>query len=129
MTDKVFPTLGITHVALPSQTADPHINDISIQNLVHHAGGWLPDAPTGFHPEFNLRKISTDLGLSGPPSKTDLARYMFGKPLQFVLGTKDYGSTKGASSASVVGLVGPLAVWESHFVHKNECVAIFFIPL
>jgi CubicO group peptidase (beta-lactamase class C family) len=97
MTDKVFPTLGVTHVALPSQTADPHINDISIQNLVDHAGGWLPDAPTGFHPEFNLRKISTDLNLSGPPAKTDLARYMFGKPLQFVPGTKDYRSTNGAS--------------------------------
>jgi CubicO group peptidase (beta-lactamase class C family) len=97
MTDKVFPTLGITQVALPSQTADPHTNDISIQNLVDHAGGWLPDAPTGFHPEFNLRKISTDLGLSGPPSERDLARYMFGMPLQFVPGTEDYGSTNGAS--------------------------------
>ena len=97
LTDKVFPTLGITKVALAGQTADPHINDITIQNLVDHAGGWLPDAPGGFHPEFNLRKISTDMKLSGPPSKMDLARYMYGMPLQFTPGTMDYGSTKGAS--------------------------------
>jgi CubicO group peptidase (beta-lactamase class C family) len=97
LTDKVFPTLGITKVALAGQTADAHINDITIQNLVDHAGGWLPDASGGFHPEFNLRKISTDMGLSGPPSKTDMARYMFGMPLQFQPGMKDYGSTKGAS--------------------------------
>ena len=37
------------------------------------------------------------MGLSGPPSKTEMARYMFGMPLQFQPGTKDYGSTKGAS--------------------------------
>ena len=97
LNDKVFPSLGITKVALPSQTADPHINDITIQNLVDHAGGWLPDAPGGFHPEFNLRKISTDLGLAGPPSKTDLARYMFGMPLQFAPGTQNFNSTNGAS--------------------------------
>ena len=95
--DKVFPSLGINHVALSGQTADAHINDITVQNLVDHAGGWLPDASGGFHPEFNLRKISSDMGLSGPPSKMEMARYMYGMPLQFQPGTKNFGSTNGAS--------------------------------
>lgn len=97
LSDKVFSTLGITAVALPGQTADAHIKDITVQNLVDHAGGWLPDAPGGFHPEFNLRKISTDLGLNGPPAKLDLARYMYGMPLQFQPGTQNYGTTNGKS--------------------------------
>lgn len=97
LSDRVFPTLGITAVAVSGQTADPRINEITIQHLVDHAGGWLPGASGGFHPEFNLRKISTDMSLSGPPSKTDMARYMFGMPLQFKPGTKDIGSSKGAS--------------------------------
>ena len=98
MSDKVFPTLGITQVAVPGQTADAHINDITVQHLLDHAGGWLPDASGGFHPEFQLRKIRTDMGLSAPhPDKKDLAKYMYGMPLQFTPGTKDITSSKGAS--------------------------------
>lgn len=117
LTDKVFPTLNITKVALPTQTPDPHINDITIQNLVDHAGGWLPDSPGGFHPEFNLRKISTDLGLSGPPSKTEMARYMFGMPLQFTPGTMNFGSTNGASYSNFGYILLGLIV--EHFSGQN----------
>ena len=92
-----LPSLGITKVAVNGQTADPHIDDITIQNLIDHAGGWLPDAAGGFHPEFQLRKITTDMGLTGHPQKIDLAKYMYGMPLQFQPGTKDFNSTNGAS--------------------------------
>jgi CubicO group peptidase (beta-lactamase class C family) len=41
--DKVFPTLGITEPLIPlkpNQTLDPNIDNITVQNLVLHAGGW-----------------------------------------------------------------------------------------
>ncbi len=106
---KVFALLGITAPAVAGQVPDPRINDITVQHLVDHAGGWLPDAPGGFHPEFQLRKIAADLGLAGPPSKRDLARYMFGLPLQFAPGSQNFGTTNGASYSNfgyiLLGLV------------------------
>jgi len=104
----VFPLLGIAQPALATDHPDPHINDITVQHLVDHAGGWVRSKSfqvkggpliqaTGWDPLFRLRTIALDLGLSAPPTKLDVARYMYGKPLQFVPGTYDYKSSKGAT--------------------------------
>jgi len=94
LNQKAFALLGITKAALSSQKPDPRVNQITVQHLLDHAGGWndgradkkfnLPNSH--FDPVFQIRKIATDLGLSGPPSKRDLARYMYGEPLQFTPG-------------------------------------------
>jgi CubicO group peptidase (beta-lactamase class C family) len=87
----VFPLLGITSAALPSQTPDANINSITVQELVDHAGGWN-DTVSGFDPVFRLRDISKALGLPRPPTKRDIARYMYGEPLQFVPGTQNFNT-------------------------------------
>lgn len=108
VTDAVFPLLGITTPAVVGQTPDPNINKVTVQNLLDHLGGWNdggssglvyvktgPGAYTqipssGFDPAFQARVISQALGLPGPPSKRDVAGYMYGQPLQFVPGTTVY---------------------------------------
>jgi len=106
--DRVFPLLGIRASAIATDHPSPHINDITIQHLVDHAGGWNDgDAVhakdgTRIHggaqdPTFRMREIALELHLSTPPSKLDMARYMYGKPLQFVPGTQDYDTTDGNS--------------------------------
>ncbi len=101
-TDSIFPLLGITSPALATQKADPHVKAITVQQVVDHQGGWNdgtdqdPAVPSsGFDPVFRIRKIALDLGLHGPPTKRDLARYMYGEPLQFAPGTSTAYSNFG----------------------------------
>jgi len=120
MNERVFPFLGIHAPALPQHRPDPRANEITVQHLVDHAGGWNDHAPftakngqrigsSNFDPVFSIRQISLDLGLSRPLSKFDMARYMYGRPLQFTPGSQDFGSTGGNSYSNfgymLLGLV------------------------
>lgn len=122
--DTVFPLLNITEKALASQNPDPNINKITVENLLNHAGGWndhvpykippntnIPNYPpgtivpaSGFDPVFQTRAIALNLGLTGPPAKRDVARYMYGEPLQFPPGALNY-TTSGTNSYSNFGYV------------------------
>lgn len=117
---KVFPLLGITSAALPSQTPSPYINRITVRQLVNHAGGWndgnTVTAKDGtiipgshFDPVFKVREIARRLNLSGPATKGDLALYMYGEPLQFTPGRQNFDTTGGASYSNfgyvLLGLV------------------------
>jgi CubicO group peptidase (beta-lactamase class C family) len=84
-TTRVFQRLGITQAALNSQTVDSRVDDIEVEHLVDHYGGW--DRSVSGDYVFKMRKIAKDLGLSGPPSKFDMVRYMYGEPIQFNPGT------------------------------------------
>lgn len=90
---KVFAKLGITKKALNSQTVDVRVNDITVEHLVDHEGGW--DSTTVGDWVFRMRKIANDLGLSGPAVKFDLVRYIYGEPLQFKPGSKSQYSNIG----------------------------------
>lgn len=116
----VFPLLGITDVALASQTPSPYINQISVQNLLDMAGGWndgdtviASDGTTvpgtGIDPMFKMREIAQLLELFRLPTARDVARYMYGEPLQFEPGTQDVYTTYGHSYSNfgyaLLGLV------------------------
>jgi CubicO group peptidase (beta-lactamase class C family) len=101
---KVFPFLGIHAPAMPKDKPDRHIDEVTVRHLVDHAGGWnasdrvkakdgtnIPG--TGWDPVFSIRKIALDLRLTKPPTKLDMARYMYGKPLQFVPGSQNLDTT------------------------------------
>ncbi len=64
---------------------------------------------THWDPLFRVRQIALDLGLSTPPTKLDVVRYMYGKPLQFVPGTANYTSSHGQTYSNfgymLLGLV------------------------
>jgi CubicO group peptidase (beta-lactamase class C family) len=82
---RVFPLLGINTVALPGQTRDPRIDSITVRHCVEHAGGWVRRV-SGFDPVFRTREIARALNLPGRASKRDVARYMYGEPLQYTPG-------------------------------------------
>jgi CubicO group peptidase (beta-lactamase class C family) len=92
-TTKVFAKLGITKKALASQTVDSRINDITVEQLIDHKGGW--DSTTAGDWVFKMRKVANDLGLSGAATKFDLVRYVYGEPLQFKPGAKSQYSNIG----------------------------------
>lgn len=82
-----------------SNPADPRSDTITIQQLLDHEGGYndgtntsLPVAPD---PTYNMRTIAIALGLNRPVQKLDVARYMYGQPLQYTPGTNSAYSNYG----------------------------------
>ncbi len=96
-TTKVYPLLGFSH------PADPRSDNITVQQLLDHTGGY-DDTGTGsgFDPTYNMRKIALDLNLGHPATKLDVARYMYGRPLDFTPGTNNKYSNFGYLLAGAV---------------------------
>jgi CubicO group peptidase (beta-lactamase class C family) len=94
---KVYPLLGF------SNPVDPRSDTITIQQLLDHTGGY-DDTATGsnFDPTYNMREIALDLNLGHPVTKLDVARYMYGKMLDFTPATNNKYSNFGYLLASAV---------------------------
>src|SRR5207253_5893520 len=66
-------------------------------------GGWDDTgAGSDFDPIFEMRDIARALHLTGPPSKRDIARYMYSEPLQFAPGSREQYSNFGYLLLSLV---------------------------
>ncbi|MCU4742867.1 serine hydrolase domain-containing protein [Natronoglomus mannanivorans] len=74
---------------------DERIEDITVQHLLDHEGGWNPSL-TG-DPMFRPFDIATELDLEEPPGKREIARYVLGQPLQFTPGEATVYSNFGYS--------------------------------
>jgi len=72
----------------------PVSNDITVQELVDHKGGWSRDI-AHYDPVFDCRNIALLLGKSTPLTHWDMARYMYGEPLQFTPGSMSEYSNFG----------------------------------
>jgi CubicO group peptidase (beta-lactamase class C family) len=72
---------------------DPRLQDITIQHLLTHQGGW--DRAVAFDPMFRSLEIAAALGKAGPASSEDIIRYMAGQPLQFAPGSRTVYSNFG----------------------------------
>ena len=99
--EKVFSLLGITKKALTSQTPSKWIKDVTVGHCVRHEGGW-DRTVSSFDAVFAQRKIARDLKLKGRVTKLDIARYMYGEPLQFKPGTDSEYSNFGYVLLSLV---------------------------
>ena len=75
---QAFPLLGVTPP--PQQAQDPRLNQITIQHLLDHKGGW--DSKTAQDPMFRSREIAKALGKTSPALANDVVHYMVGQPLQ-----------------------------------------------
>jgi CubicO group peptidase (beta-lactamase class C family) len=93
----VYPLLGFR------RPLDPRSDSITIQQLLDHTGGY-DDTSTGsgFDPTCNLRAIALALGLKRPVTKLDVARYMYGRMLDFNPGTEEKYSNYGYLLAATV---------------------------
>jgi CubicO group peptidase (beta-lactamase class C family) len=107
-TTPVFPLLGISKPAIATDTPDSKIDTITVQDLVDHGGGWNDHSTviatdstvipgTNWDPVFHVRDIALQLKRTQPPTKKQIAQYMYGKPLQFAPGTQFYWTTKDAN--------------------------------
>jgi len=88
----VYPLLGF------SNPVDPRSDTITVQQLLDHKGGYndgtnanLPAAPD---PTYNMRAIGVALG-HAVKSKLDVAKYMYGQPLQYTPGMNSAYSNFG----------------------------------
>jgi CubicO group peptidase (beta-lactamase class C family) len=105
--DEVFPLLDITSVALPGQTKDGRVDDVTVRQCVEHTGGWVRRV-AGVDPVFRTRDIARALNLPGRATKRDVARYMYGEPLQYAPGdatTYDAGDRYSNFGYVLLGLV------------------------
>jgi CubicO group peptidase (beta-lactamase class C family) len=91
----VYPLLGF------SNPLDPRSDTITIQQLLDDRAGY-DDNRAGFDPTYNMRSIALELGLTHPVTKLDVARYMYGRRLDFAPGTEQKDSNYGYLLAGVV---------------------------
>ena len=84
-----FPALG-----------DPRLADITIDDLLHHRGGW-DKSVSGDHTYRDI-EIANDLGIPSPPARDDTLRWILGQPLDFDPGSAGVYANTGYF---VLGLV------------------------
>jgi N-acyl-D-amino-acid deacylase len=65
----------------PGATVDPRLADITVRQLLYHAGGW--NRAVTFDPIDLSKTIAHAMGAPEPASTETVIRYMKGQPLQF----------------------------------------------
>ncbi|NHN48243.1 beta-lactamase family protein [Halostella sp. JP-L12] len=88
---RVFPMLDLD--PLPGDEPDDRLDEITVQHLLNHAGGW--DQRATFDPVFHDFAIADRMDLSEPPGPRETARFMLGRPLQFDPGKRQVYSNFG----------------------------------
>jgi CubicO group peptidase (beta-lactamase class C family) len=94
-TTPVYPLLGF------SDPVDPRSDSITIQQLLDNSAGYN-EGKGGFDPTYNMRSIALALGLTHPVTKLDVARYMYGRMLDFAPGREQEDSNYAYLLAGVV---------------------------
>jgi len=92
---KVFEIVPFVPHLEPGKKPDPRLKDITVLNLLQHAGGWDRDKsfdPMGIN---GTLRVSRALGVPFPPGRSDVIRYMIGLPLDFAPGTRTAYSNFG----------------------------------
>ncbi len=84
--DRAFAIVKLPPIVFTGKPLDPRLQAITIEQLLHHTGGW--DRDQGFDPMFQSKRISKAAGIPGPADPKSIIRFMLGKPLEFDPGTK-----------------------------------------
>jgi CubicO group peptidase (beta-lactamase class C family) len=91
---KVFGTNGILNDAIYQNILDPRDTIITVRMLLHHSGGW--NRNISGDPMFNAYNIATTMGVSSPPSPSEVIKYVLAyKYLDFTPGTQSQYSNFG----------------------------------
>ncbi|GAB1600060.1 Hypothetical predicted protein [Argonauta hians] len=106
LTDNVFGKFGILNHLRPWSIfrTDKRLNDIKIDDLLRHAGGWDSSLPPMFDPVlnsvylkngYNVQNITSIMQLKSKAELKDILRYTMSIPLHFKPGTKSIHSHLG----------------------------------
>lgn len=90
---KVYSYLGIQPWG--GSLVDSRITNITVQNLIDHAGGWNRNISPIGDPVFSTVQISSTLGLSYPAAATNVISWVLSQPLDFAPGTSNVYSNFG----------------------------------
>lgn len=101
----------------PGGVADPRIRDVTVRQLLHHAGGW--DRDRSFDPMFRPEVAARAVGAPAPASAETVMRYMLGQPLDFQPGERYAYSNFGYA---VLGRVIEKASGESYEAYVKRAV-------
>lgn len=96
--DKVFGIGGVLYYMRPDNEDEfnPNLNDITIEDLLRHSGGWDEMVAPVFDPMLNayfirqgyrIVDIAKEMKTFGILNQDDIIRYMLAQPLQFQPGT------------------------------------------
>jgi len=109
-----FPNLG-----------DNRYDDVTVDHLLHHEGGWNRDT-AGDH-TYREREIAEDMGVGSPPGRVNTLRWILGQPLQFAPGTGTEYSNIGMLS---LGLVVEQESGQSlvDYVRQNVLTPAMWVP-
>lgn len=99
------------------ETEDPRLSEITVRQLLHHAGGWDRDAT--FDPMFRSTTAAEAVGAPAPASAETVIRYMRGMPLQFDPGARYAYSNFGYA---VLGRVIESVTGRPYAEHVREAV-------
>ncbi|MCU0498581.1 MAG: beta-lactamase family protein [Anaerolineae bacterium] len=80
---------------LDGQTMDPRLNDVTVNHLMAHRGGW--NRNTTFDPMFYDQVIAQANGVGFPIANDHIKRYMTGRTLDFTPGSATVYSNYGYS--------------------------------
>jgi CubicO group peptidase (beta-lactamase class C family) len=86
--DKAYAKLSFSH------PADPRSDQITIQELLNHTGGYDDSIAPYFDPTYNMGEIAKSMG-ANPLTRLDVCKYMYGQPLQHNPGTTNAYSNYG----------------------------------
>lgn len=89
------PVFDYLQLAPAGTVVDQRIYSVTVNHLLNHEGGWNRDIFGDF--VFAPRTIAQEMGLSTPPSKTQVAQWAMTKPLQFTPGASYSYSNFGYS--------------------------------
>ncbi|UCC29167.1 MAG: beta-lactamase family protein [Phycisphaerales bacterium] len=74
---------GILQIQPWQSLGDDRLNNITINHLLRHTGGWDAEF-INFDPQFKAIEIANAMeGVSSPPGRENTVRYMLSQPLQF----------------------------------------------
>lgn len=127
LSDHVFCTGSNNPCWLPADlisSTDVRIEDITIQHLISHEGGWYSDVSGD--PGVADVAIRDALLLTSPPTRTDIVRYVMARPLDYTPGNPNpSGATRHQHYSNfgymLLGLIIEQASHESytHFVQTH----------
>lgn len=101
----------------PGGVVDPRVREVTVRQLLHHAGGW--DRDRGFDPMFRPDVAAQAVGAPAPASAETVMRYMLGQPLDAEPGTRYAYSNFGYA---VLGRVIEKASGESYEAYVRRAV-------